>query len=447
MKNHPARGIVPRISAGAAVVAATTLVLTGCLDDGPSPAKEIDSLKENIDNLHRDFDAQRERTREVERELGEMRQQHREAENAKNLAENKLAAAERELERVRESIERERSRPPTATEQLEAAKGTVRESLASIVSIEGDQVSGRGAIITAGESRHVYLPASLLAANSRIVVVGPGGERLSDFESFEIASTGDLARLPLDGDEPAGLAVGAGTALESGDRVFGMAPGGELVDGRVYQATEGGVTADQALAAGGPGSPVFHGQTGALAGFIRGLNEGPRDLWRDAAEAAQHHRQTLIQQLQDGVDWLEMPLARFLEEGKLMTDFDEITRLVHAFAAIRPSPDGIPFDSSPPGATISSRDIMAKHGDQQTVRDLVEFGKQIEQRRMRLSDSDMKRRAGSIYSQLEAASKRQKTTFEARRFSPYHEAAARQSLEWRTQAEAALATTIAGIAG
>ncbi len=436
------RGVLPTMMATGVM-----LTLTSCLDEGKSDAeKEITGLKENLDILHRDFDAQRERTREVERELSEVRSKLIEAENTKIHAENQLASAQRELEQIRQRTEQERTRPQSPSEQIEAAKEKVGTALESVVTIEGDELSGRGLLVADGDTRHILLPTAMVAANSRIAVVMPGGERISNFSNIELASRGGLARLPIGGDGPPGIEMPASQALDPGARVFGMSAAGTTVDGRVYQSPDGGVTTDQAVSAGGPGSPVFHGQTGELVGLVGHAAPGGRDLWSDAANTPAHaHQQPALEMAAQGVEWTTLPLAGFLEESRQMADFDAITRLVHAFAAIPPTADGVPFDNHVAGSALTARQILAKHSDQQTVRELIDLGKQVAERRMRMSDSDMRRRFGGIYNQLEAASKRQSATFAARRFSPYNEAAARQSIEWRKLAEERLAETIAGI--
>ena len=428
----------------AMAMTAVPFVLSACGEDKEKQAEierltaELESLDESLSNSKRDYKRVSKQNDERRDALGEERGKVR-------TLESKLVAAERELRRFRAREEREKERAaakrkePSRLEKRKIAKEQASEKLGTLVDIKGDRSKGSGFLVEDDGKVWVYFAARILAGNSKLEVTRSGGERLEKFGAFEVAADADLARLEVLEAPEEKLVLSEPSELVSGTPLLGVSEGGDLVEGRSYEAAPTQLKADSRIGECPVGTPVFHGESGALLGFVSDPPEADRDLWEGMNSRSRPRR--FVGRLDRKIEWQAMPIATFLSEARQIADADRLTRVVYAFAALRPSADGLDLNANMEGGQSASK-IFDENGVLSAVKSLFELKGWIEEKADRSSEADVQRRIDKVFSQIAQTSGSQTRKFKGQQFSPFHQAAAKQSLEWRREAEESLAETI-----
>lgn len=431
----------------AVVLAVAPFALSGC-EDKEAKAEierlnlELESALDELDVARIDYQNLEEEMDKLEEELSEERM------NAKNF-EADLITAKRDLERMQERQKREEERAavaatrPASKETREKIKSEVETKLGVMAEIKGDQSSGPGFVVEADEKVWVYFAASTLAGNSKLEIIRPDGEKLEKFGAFEVSADADLARLELLEPPEEKLTPGEAIELKRGVSLLGVSDVGVLTEGRCYEDTPKELKADSRIASCPPGTPVFHGEAGTLLGVVTDSVEEAkkRELWPREGYTSRARR--AIYRLDREVEWTALPITTFIGEARAIADADRLTRLVHAFVAVRPSGNSLTIDASTPGG--STKKIFGENRSVSAVRSLFELEEWLKEKGERASDADAKKRLKGPFTEMGRTSRAQTREFEARKFSPFHEAAAKQSLEWRQEAEKSLADLVKGI--
>ena len=425
-----------------AAVFGLPLVFSACLEDKEAQAEikklheRIASLETEVATLDGDLQAARGDCEDLMKEAAEAGARAREVEG-------KLAGAERELAKFRAAQERAQAAAdaePSQQEKLALAKKAAEGSLAAMVTVKGDGSEGRGFVMEAGGKTWLYTAASALAGSSRIEITGADGNKLSKFGVFEVAAGADLARLEILDEVATKLAPGA---MAGKGRLLGVAKGGtSIVDGRSHEPEAAVMRVDSRVDDGDPGGPVFDGESGALVGMLVTVDEEQRDLW--PMETGERRVRKAVCRLDREMEWFATDIGSFLKEAKQISDTDRITRLVMAMAAIDPA-GGAAAATAGVGGGWSIEKVFAENPDMGVIKDLKSIEEWLATSKMKPAEQDVNRRYASVFSQVEGASKRQMQGFDPAKFSPYHRAAATQSLDWRKQANDQLAKVIGGM--
>jgi hypothetical protein len=141
-----------------------------------------------------------------------------------------------------------------------------------------------------------------------------------------------------------------------------------------------------------------------------------------------------------------VPIATFLAESKKIADFDRFTRVILAFAAMTPAPDGLGIGGNLGGdATIKS--VLEDAKGLQPAREALELHDNLANKRgQRLGEVDLKKRITGMFASVAAQSKKLAAGFEPGAFSPVHAKAVQQSLAWRKDADRELNNKMESIA-
>lgn len=433
-----------------AVVAMTAVlfVLSACGEDKEKQA-EIERLTEELESLDENLTASKRDYKRAAEESDGRRDALREEKNKVRTLESKLSVAERALKgyRAREEREKERAaakvKEPSRTEKREKAKELVSGKLGALVDIKGDRSEGLGFLVEDADKTWIYFAARRLAGNSKLEATRSGGERLEKFGAFEVAADADLARLEvLEGPEEK-LGLVEPSELASGTPLLGVSDVGVLVEGRSYEAKLDQMKTDSRIGACPVGSPVFHGESGALLGFVAESMDADRDLWE--GRSSNRRPQRSICRLDRKIDWKATPIGTFLGEARMIADADRLTRVVQAFAAVRPSARGMDLDANVQGGGGSARKILKENSKLTVVRSIFDLEEWLKDKGERSSEADIKRRIDSVFSQIARTSGQQTRELQAKQFLPFHQVAAKQSLKWRSEAEKRLGDTIRGM--
>ena len=424
--------------------------VTGC--GGKKKQEEIDQLTEEIVGIEDQLEAERERAEQAEEEAEKLRDEMDEMKGEKRDLEGRLKTAERAVERfekreamAKEREERENAREPSRVEKLAAAKELAGKQLGAMVEVKGDVTSGSGFLVQSDEKTWVYMAADVLSGNTKLEVALEDGGKLTPSGTFQVANDAGVARLEVTDEVETKLAAGEPGEVKSGLALLGVSDAGVLVEGRSYGLENGVVRLDSRFSNTLPGSPVFHGETGALMGMVLEGTTDKRTLWvRDNRNERAPMRSAT--RLDREIEWTTVPIATFLDEAKALADADRLTRLVEAFAEARPSETGVDMTGTLDNGT-SVEDFLNENSMVGPVASLKELNEWLEEKGERASESDINRRTEGAYTEMGRLSGRLTATLAARKFSPYHAKMAEESLEWRRAAEKKLADLIKGLDG
>jgi len=414
---------------------AVPFAMTGCKNK--EQTAEIKRLNESVEQLEYDLNDFRQLNTDLKKRIGDLQQKVAAEQKKSYQLQRDLNTATRELERYREMERRaaeEKKQEPSRAEKLAQAKKLAQEQLSATVTVTGDKTTGTGLLVEADGKTWLYVPASVLSGNSKLEITTEDGETLKKFGAFEVATGADLARLEVTEPpekkitlpkEPVDFSSGTLGLLAVDDSA-------QLISGRAYGSKPDSLETDYGISHCPAGSPVFQEETGTLVGIVTEPLSAQRDLWRQDDDRNAPRR--IVTRLDRKLKWTAMPIGSFLKEGKMLERADEFTRLIHAFVAVEPNATSINLSAGVAGG-VSADEIFEKNKDSSVVRSLRDLKEWIEKNQgKKISPRDVQRRVLSVMDQMDSVARRETKAFEALKFSPYHRAAAKQSLQWRKEA-------------
>lgn len=448
MKDRGMTTMMIRRCLSAVALGAMLMGVTSC--GGKKKQEEIDRLTDDLEVMEGELQAAQDRYDESDNDNEKLRDEINDLSKTVRGLESKLAVSKREVERfekreamAKEREARENAREPSRKEKLDVAKAAAEKQRAAVVKIVGDGSTGSGIVVKDGEKTWVYMAASVLMGNTKLEVKLEEGGTLTPSGVFEVAGDADLARLEVTDAVEVTAPLAEEGEIKSGLALLGVSDVGTLLEGRSYGAEGGILRVDSRFSQALPGSPVFHGETGALLALIVDAAEGSRVLWPREGGTSRDPKRVACR-LDRKIAWTAMPIATFLEEAKVIADADRLTRLVETFASTRPSAEGVSMDATM-GGGVTASDFLKDNKSVTAVGSLYELNEWLEEKGARAAPNDVKRRTESVYTGMGRTSGRHTATFTTKKFSPYHAKMAEQSLEWRRAAEKKLADLIKGL--
>jgi hypothetical protein len=436
MKKIPMRSFVAAMILGVCAIG-----LTGCEDK--EAKKEIERLTAEAEYLEKDLDSERKRVTESREKLQLLRQEMNKLAREKRNAESRLKNAERQVAQFKkreEATKVAKKNEPSRRDKIAAAKKVAEERLGALVTIKGTGTKGHGFLVEADEKTWIYFSPSVLSGSAKLDIEQSGGGNLSKFGAFELAGGTDLARLEVLDEVEAKLKIGDSSALESGATLFGVGEAEILIEGR-FSGVEGlALKGDSRMTRGVPGTPVLAGEGADLVGMTVAGEGSERKLWADTKLSSRAGRAT-ISRLDRNIEWTASPIGSFLEEAKVIEDADRLTRLVSAFAMVRPDAEGLDLSSSVGGGQ-SAKELLEENENVSAVRALHELDEWLKEKGGRMSDSSRARKVKGVFEEMLSLSERHTSKFSARKFSAYYGELAKESIQWRNDAEASLAKFI-----
>ncbi len=436
MKSSPILSVVIVL-----VLGVLSLGFTGCEDK--EAQAEVARLEDELATVRQEITRERARVEAANEQLQEVRKELNALKIERRSVDNRLRIAERAVEQYKkreESAKTAKEREPSRQEKLDAGKEAAGGNLGALVEIKGDVNAGKGFVVEADEKTWIYFSPTILVGNSKLEVTLGGQGKLEKFGAFELAKDAGLARLEVQDEVAAKMSVGDASTLASGAAVFGITEDGSLAEGRFYGAEGTTFKADSRLAQNPLGTPVFHGETGELIGVLLESGTVERELWPQQWRGSTVGSQEVCR-LDRTIAWETSSISGILEESKAIEEADRLTRLVTAFATVRPSEGGLSFDGTVGGAQ-TAREVLAGFKDQSAVRSLMDLDGWLKEKGARASEKDREKKVQRVYEDMVRVSKGNTATLEAKKFSTYFAAAAAKSLEWRKAAEEKLAAIV-----
>lgn len=398
--------------------------------------EEVESeLAESTERLEKELQAKDEELRKLESDSSN---QINDLTIERDKLANELTALKRKVERA--EAERVARLPKEASDPGHADFDPARETkfTHALATITGDASSGSGFIVVADGKRYLYTAAATLTGNSKLTITTAGGEKLTKFGSLETAEDCPFIRLELlDADAlPALEMAERSTAVGSDTRLscLSIATDSGTVSGEMAQAfgqSEDAIDMDPNLLVGKAGGPVLNGSTGKLLGMVVDTSTERTDLWEDSATAGEIPLR--VTKINRDITWQAVPIGTFLGESRKIAEFDRLTKVALALAAMTPSPEGLGVDTTVSG-THTVKSILTDAKDFPPAVEAATLHTQLVSKKARLGGADLKKRVNNLFGSALGQLQRGADAFDASKFSPYHRKRAEKSLGWRKDA-------------
>jgi hypothetical protein len=302
----------------------------------------------------------------------------------------------------------------------------------SFVSIQGDLASGGGFLAADGDKVYLYTAASILSGNQKLTIRTSGGQALTKFGALELSEGVDIARMQVMDEVSHKMEViAAGTEIPAAVQVMalGMAKGSTVVS--VEKAGIMGVDGaalqiDNTYLQSAPGGPVIHAISGKVLGVIGRVVAAPKGLWKE--EYASGESQQFVVRLNKEMVWTETKIGTFLAESKRLRDFDEVSRLACALAALQLMESVPSLDGMVNGSSTSVQQVFAQHKDKPLVQALEKWKTDGSGKKLVMSEADVKKKWRGLLSEGLSMAQRGAAEMKAEQFTWYHRAWAESSI-------------------
>ncbi len=441
-----------------AVSGVLVLLLPGCTK------RYVLKIKELEDRLAETELAMEEKQTEAEDEMydkeASFEDQKQELENTvQNITQEKLNL-EAEITRLNDEIESLKRTIDERTPKDENDQGHDNYNPAkddkysnAMVSLAGDGVSGCGFIAKEGGKHYLYTTAEGLRDAKNVTATTAGGVRLEKLGNLECAEGCPFVRIEVTGDteDLTALEIAAGgRKLDSGVRLAAMWAGiGGSVNGELttsYGFSDERIQLDESiLTREFIGGPVLETATGKTLGIVTRQTRERSDLWGDANDAGEEYDVLQAIRVNRSINWTAVPVTTFLAESQTIAEYDRFTKVLLAFAAMNPSPDGLEISASA-GGDVTIKSVLEDAKGLQAAREALQLHDNLANKKgQRLGEADLKKRINSLFSSLGHQSKTLGAKFDPNAFSPFQKKAAAQSQQWRKRAEQDLADKMEAI--
>lgn len=446
----------PNLIPTLAVCGLSVLLVPGCKNK--EQQKEIDQLNTEIERITEEHDDTVNGLEEKIREHEETADKSQE-ENATKLDESskQVSDLKSELDNAKQEIDKLKAEivsltPQNASEpghaEFDPSKQTAFTD--AMATITGDTTSGIGFVVEDGGKHYLYTTAATLTGNSRLAVAAATGVKFTKFGNLETAEGCNFVRLELlEAAEVPALKLAPSAATASPETklcALGMTPTTGSVSGEMLTAFGQGnenIDLDPNAIANRIGGPVIDTATGKVMAIITSTSVVVEDLW--ATPTPSESPQVAASRINRDLTWQPYPIAAFLANSKRIHDFDRYTKLVNAFAAMTPTPDGLGFTNQL-GDNQTIRSVLTELKAVPVVVEAATLDAQMAAKKTRLGESDLKRRITSMFSSVASQSKANAATFDPAKFSTFHQKTAERSLAWRKEAMEKLESTASGLA-
>lgn len=309
--------------------------------------------------------------------------------------------------------------------------GTPDEVLRAIVVIEGDSGSGTGFLVDDGGATYLYSAAHVISGNKTLTVKLRDGGRLTKFGAFQASEGSDLIRIAVEEEVGHALTLTSTSSIVGRSIIAaGNSGGGGTVGferGRVDGVGPESVEISAGVIQGNSGGPVLDAETFEVVGLVTHLVQGREDKW------AKETRFSDIRRFGCRLDrtwkWRELPIGRFLAEGRAVGELTETNELLAS--ALNPG----------------EWSRLFTHSDQNhpIVREIRGLRQWIDERGgsgLRLSEADRDKRFAAVLRSIRLNSKAQLRGFNSESYVWFHREMADSALKWREELDEAYDATI-----
>jgi hypothetical protein len=272
-----------------------------------------------------------------------------------------------------------------------------------------------------------------------LTITSAGGRKFSKFGNLEAADGADLIRLEIldAGDAPFLTLAAEADPITPGAPIVALSQGGAQTKATIQGQKEDTLEVSYGLVQGARGgSPVLDATGGTVLGMVTQLPDEARDLWATGERFGEPQR--FVCRLNRDWKWQALPIGSFLGEPKRIADYDRLTRVGRAVAALTISPEGLRSN----GGVNDAMAVLNEAQELPFVAELIKLNTDLSARRMRSSEADLNRRFRSMVETTASAVKRNGEGFDPTRFTWYHRKQAEASAGWRVETDDALRKSV-----
>ena len=369
--------------------------------------------------------------------------------NERNQALADAANLKREAERAEEALRAATPKDASSPANPDFNPASEPAIIAALASITGDKTGGSGFVVEVDGKRYLYTSAQVLAGNSRVTIANKEGRKLTKFGNLEIAEGTGIVRMELleAGDLPA-LQLAADhvstttTALTS----LGISAGSVVSgSGNSYSQTVDAVEIDPSMLQGKSGGALVESANGKVVALIVNQVAEQEELWADLGVSGEQTFKAF--RINRKLVWEPVPVAAFLAESRKIGDYNRLTRVALALAALTPGESGlVGFETGIEGSH-TALSVLTDTKDLPFVAEFLTLHEQLVSKKLRLRIEDLKRRYDNMISSAVSRINRSDDGFDPTKNSSYHRPLAERSVKWRKNAmDRLLAVGARGIA-
>lgn len=317
----------------------------------------------------------------------------------------------------------------------------------ALVSISGSGGEGTGFFVQDGITTYLYTAAHVLDGNSQLKIVDATGRERKSFGDLEVAKGVNLVRLavsePVDHVltvQPQGEVPVLGIAVAS----LGFLSGVNSVSlelGKLRKVNADSYEGTSSLIRMSSGAPVVTSEGNVLAILTEPMAVR-NDVWKGASSSTRSHSKRFACRIDVPIVWEKASLGSFVGAREKMERFDRVTRLLLSLAVIPPKSDGLALNSKA-GGDQTVRDVLQDNRQLNVVTQILELNRELSQKRMGMSESDVGRKYRSIYATAQSNAAEQ--SMSSHTFSSFHMADAEVSIQHRSKARKMMEQAIRGL--
>jgi hypothetical protein len=348
--------------------------------------------------------------------------------------ERELTSAKTLLSRAGISMDAKDGQAP-ADMRAEAAKK--REAM---VTIEGEGGKGLGVLVREGDKLWLYTAAHVFGGHQKLAITAANGNKLTRFGQLQVAEAADIARLEVQEEGLAALEwapaertlrQNMGLFVLAGDEPWTSAiPEAPPAEGKPVSIPGGGESAG--------GAVVLDANDAALLGIVVRPDAKRGELF--PRPGADFSRMNLAFLRPSGeMDWKTVGVAAYLAEGRMIAEYDTMTRLATALATARFAGGRIQFEGLA-GTGLSPMQILEENKKIPAIAELLAFNSAEDEatKKIKPNEQDVKRKAIGILTSAAAAVRQSAQGFDPAKFTGLNRVLAEESAAWRAPAEQAL---------
>lgn len=311
----------------------------------------------------------------------------------------------------------------------------------ALATITGDKSTGTGFVVATGGKLYLYTSASVLAGNTRLSITNTAGTKFTKFGNLEVAEKASFVRIELleAAAVPALKLADDDAKVDSETAVTCLATdaAGTVVSGNsVAQGqSDESVNVDLAMLRGKTSGPLLESATGkVLAIVIDTAAEPQRQLWTEppAADQAQDIGTLRAVRLNRHLLWKAVPIATFLADARKITDFNRLTCVTEALAALNTS-SGLGLDTVLSGSHTAIS-VLTAAKDLPIATSVISLRDDLASKRYHLGEADLKKRIANLVASATSLLQRSETDFVPAKINPYHRPLAEDAVKWRKDA-------------
>ena len=235
----------------------------------------------------------------------------------------------------------------------------------------------------------------------------------------------------------AGVTIAKPATLQADDPLLAIgnsAGAGVLtvLDGNVVSLGPDVVEVTNGVIQGNSGGPVFSGKTGEVVAVVTHLLAAREDIWSKNTGFGEVRR--FATRLDREIKWQQMPIGKFVTEAGIIEEFNRNTRILLAISMLNPMREGLRLDVrvANNGPTLLS--FFDENKNVPAVAELIEMNSKLGDKRMRISEVDLRKRFASYYGTTMGKINSDGDKFLPANFSSYNRKLAEQSRLWRDEA-------------